>query len=186
MSFDKALARAARLFLLGAVLAVPGVRAGELTLGVGVFTFAPDGVDLQAGYRADNSPWLFGFRYVRWTDTFEDPFTGRELTDTTETKTGPLVYYLFRPQGTWSPYVGLSVLNWTSKEKLLRTGETSTDSTTTPYFGGGIMGRIGSSVFHYNAGIFLSPWAKLHTQTAESSEDSSGGFDIQLQLGIVF
>ena len=185
MSFAQAAARAARLFLVSVLLAASPARA-ELTFGVGVFTFAPDGVDLQVGFRTENSPWLFGYRYVRWTDTFEDPFTGRELTDTTETKTGPFVLYLFRPQENWSPYVGLSVLKWSSTEKLLRTGETNTDSTTTPYFGGGIMGRIGSSVFHYNAGIFLSPWAKLHTQTAESSEDSSGGFDIQLQLGVVF
>jgi hypothetical protein len=44
---------------------------------------------------------------------------------------------------------------------------------------------MGKHVF-YNLGIFLSPGTSLKTNTGVSSEESSGGFDIQLQLGAAF
>lgn len=170
---------------LAAALQASPLQAGQFMMGIGPFTFAEDGLDLQVSYRPDQSHWQYGYRYVRWTDTFEDPFTGRSLTKTTETITGPLVNYLFTPEARWTWYVGASVYRWSIKDKSLITGEIGSDSTIAPYFGGGFMGLMGKS-FYYNAGILLSPTAKLSTSTSVSSEENSGGFDIQIHLGITF
>ena len=170
---------------LAAALQVSPLEAGQIVSGVGPFTFAEDGLDLQLGYLPDQSHWLYGYRYIRWTTTDKDPFTGRSLTKTTDTMTGPLVNYLFRPQARFGTgYVGASLLRLSRKERSLITGEVGTDSTTALFIGGGFMGWVNS--FYYNAGIFLAPGVKLHTSTSVSSEDQSGAFDIQLQVGIRF
>ena len=65
-------------------------------------------------------------------------------------------------------------------------GEVGTGSTTAPFFGGGYTGSIGRASFYYNAGLFISPGAKVNTSTSVSSEEDSGGFDVQLQLGVAF
>ncbi len=157
----------------------------NLYIGVGVFLLAEDGADFQISFRPDESHWMFGYRYVRWTDTFEDPYTGRDLTKRTETKTGPLACYLFNIEKSGSFYLGVSLLLWSRTEKSLVTGESDTASTTSLYFGGGYTARLGSLVY-VNVGMFLSPGASLHTQTSVSSEDDSGAFDVQAQLGIAF
>jgi hypothetical protein len=159
--------------------------AANLYIGVGVFILAEDGADFQISFRPDQSHWMFGYRYLRYTDTFEDPYTGRGLTKQTETKTGPLVCYLFNIEKSGSFYLGLSLLQWSRTEKSTVTGESDTASTTSLYFGGGYTHRWGSLVYS-NIGMFLSPGTSLHTQTSVSSEDDSGAFDIQLQLGIAF
>ena len=167
------------------VLPVAPLHAAQFGAGVGIFTLAENGADIQINYHPEQGSWLFGYKFTRWTDTFHDPFTGRELTKTTNTMTGPIANYLFSPEspGTW--YLGIEVLRWTRKEKWLFTGATSSDSTFAPFFGGGYMASPGES-FYYNLGFFLSPFPKLSTNTGYSSEESSGGFDIQLQLGIAF
>jgi len=174
------------LVALALALAAAPLRAGEFRVGVGVFTFAEDGADLLVSYRPEGSRFAWGYRYVRWTDTFEDPFTGNKLTKTTSTLDGPVLNYLFRPEarGTW--YLGVSVLRWSKAERSLITGEVGTGSTTAPFFGGGYTGSIGRSSFYYNAGLFISPGAKVNTSTSVSSEEDSGGFDVQLQLGVAF
>jgi len=156
----------------------------ELRIGFGIFFVAPDGVDLLVSFSPANSRWQLGYRYVRWTDTFNDPFTGRELTETTETMQGPQVNYLFRPEQNSTWYLGVSVLRWSRTEVHLVTGASDSDSVTSPFFGGGYTGHIGKHVF-YNLGMFLTA-ADLKTDTGASSDESSGGFDIQLQLGVVF
>lgn len=154
-------------------------------LGVGVFVFAENGLDFQIGIRPDQSHWLYGWRFVRWTDTSKDPFTGRELTKSTETKTGPLLWYLFDIEGGGSFYLGASLLRWSRTEKSLVTGESDTASTTGLFWGGGYLSRLSSAVY-FNIGIFLSPGTRLSTKTSVSSEDTSGAFDVQLQLGMAF
>jgi hypothetical protein len=152
-------------------------------LGLGVFFIA--GVDLWAGFVPKNSRWQFGYRYVWWTDTFYDPYTGRQLTDTREAMQGPQVNYLFRPEKRGSWYVGASVLQWSRTEAATMNGVSNSDSVVNPYFGGGYTRGLGKHVY-VNAAIFLAPWASLGTNTGVSSEESSGGFDIQLQLGAAF
>jgi hypothetical protein len=161
------------------------VRAQEFRAGIGVYILAKDGLDLQVGYRPKQSHWQFGYRYVQWTDKFEDPFTDRRLTETTQSMTGPLVAYLFRPEsrGTW--YVGASVLQWSKRERSLITGEVDRASTTAPFVGGGYT-RAPGKHFYFNLGLYLSPGTKLSTRTSVSSEEDSGAFDIQIQMGVAF
>jgi hypothetical protein len=165
---------------LACALAAPAAQAGEIGAAIGVFTFS-DGLDLQVNYRPERSPWQLGYRFVRSTEGFE--FAGRNLTETTTTLTGPLVNYLFRPEGRGSWYVGVALLHWTQEEKSVRTGTRDKASTFAPFFGGGYRRRLSGSLY-YNVGIYLSP-AELATQTADSTEESTGA-DIQVQLGILF
>jgi hypothetical protein len=153
----------------------------EFRLGVGIFFIS--GVDLWAGFLPKNSRWQFGYRYVRWTDTFEDPYTGRELTDTTEAMQGLQVNYLFRPEKRGSWYLGASVLQWSRTESASANSASDTASVVAPFFGGGYTRRLGTH-FYFNGAIFLSPGTTLETDTGASSEESSGGFDIQLQMGV--
>ncbi len=157
----------------------------ETRLGFGVFFFAPDGRDLQVGFLPKNSHWQIGYRYVRWTDTFEDPYTEHELTETTETLHGPLVNYFFRPhkRGTW--YVGLSVFSWSRNEVSTVTGASDSASILSAFVGGGYTRRMGKHAY-FNTAVFIAPWVELKTSTGVSSEDSSGAFDVQLQIGAVF
>jgi len=157
----------------------------EVRFGVGAFTFVPDGVDLMASVVPKNARWQFGYRYLRWTDTFHDPYTGNELTEATETLHGPQVNYLFRPHKRGTPYVGMSVLQWLRTERSTITGASSSDSVVAPFFGGGYTRRLGRHVY-FNAAMFVGVGARLDTDTGVSSEESSGGFDIQLQMGAVF
>ena len=167
------------------MMASSPLHAAQFKVGIGIFTLAENGADIQIDYRPEQSQWQYGYKYTRWTDTFHDPFTGRALTKTTETMTGPNASYLFSPEspGTW--YLGVELLRWSSTEVSLITGEAGSDSTTAPFFGGGYMASLGKP-FYYNLGFFLSPGAKLTTRTSVSSEESSGGFDIRIQLGIAF
>lgn len=155
----------------------------EVRLGVGVFVFA--GLDFWAGYLPKESGWQFGYRFVRWTDSFEDPYTGNELTETTETLQGGQVNYLFRPEkrGTW--YVGASLMQWSKTEYATMNGVSDTTGVFAPFLGGGYTRHLGTHAY-WNTAMFLAPWADLSTDTGVSSEDSSGGFDIQIQLGASF
>ena len=163
------------------------VRAGppELRVGLGIFFLATDGVDLLVSCRPAGSHWQLGYRYVRYTDVFNDPYIGAELTRTTDTLQGPQVNYLFRPEETTSWYLGVSVLRWSRTERSTVTGASDTDAITAPFFGGGWTASLGKHAY-FNIGMFLSPGAELKTDTGVSSEEQSGGFDIQLQLGAVF
>jgi hypothetical protein len=177
-----------RLSLLPLVLLALGttcLQAQEFRAGVGLFTLGKEGLDLQMDVRPKLSHWQVGIKYVHWMDTSRDPFTGRKLTETTQTKVGPFVNYLFRPDswGTW--YLGGSVLRWSKAEQSMYTGEVGKASTTSPYVGGGFTGSMGRH-FYFNMGLFLSPGAQLKTQTSVSSEQDSGGFDIQIQVGAKF
>jgi len=166
--------------LIAPALALAPAQAGEVSAAIGIFTLS-DGLDLQVGYRPEQSRWQFGYRFVRWTEGFE--FGGSKLTDTTTTKTGPLINYYFRPEARGSWYVGAALLHWTQEEKSTRTGTRDKDSKLAPFLGGGYRGKLGGSVY-YNLGLFLSP-AELKTSTADSTEETTGA-DVQVQLGIAF
>ncbi len=153
-------------------------------IGVGPFIFAEDGADFLLVFRPGQSHWLFGYRFIRWSDRFEDPFTGRELTKETDTKTGPLVGYLFNIEKSGSFYLGVSLLQWSRTLESLVTGESDKASVTALFGGGGYMGRLGP--LYYNAGIFLSPGTQLHTEASGNTDDVSGAFDLQFHLGIAF
>jgi hypothetical protein len=155
----------------------------DFRIGLGVFFLA--GVDLWAGFIPENSRWQVGYRYARWTDEFEDPYTGRGLTETTETLQGPQLNYLFRPQKRGSGYLGMSVLQWSKTEAADLNGVSDSADVVAPFIGGGYTRHLGKHGY-WNAAMFLAPWAELNTDTGVSSEESSGGFDIQLQIGASF
>jgi hypothetical protein len=107
-----------RFPLLGLVLLLLGptpLQGQDVRVGAGVFLLADQGQDFQVSFRPASSHWRFGYRHVQWRDTFNDPFTGRRLTETTETRSGPLVDYLFSPQSPGSWYLGGAVLRWSKR-----------------------------------------------------------------------
>ena len=165
---------------MAVALAALPARAGELSATLGVFTLS-DGLDLQLGYRPDNSRWQVGYRFVRYSEEFEVLST--VVTRTENTKAGPTLSYLFTPDARASWYVGAALYKWAREERSARTGTVGKDSTTAPFFGGGYRGRLGRYAY-YNLGLLLSP-AKLTTATADSSEESTGA-DAQVQIGFAF
>ncbi|HJV23659.1 MAG TPA: hypothetical protein VJ570_13235 [Holophagaceae bacterium] len=174
------------------VLLVPTVlmaqassKGPEFAVGVGPLFFAMGGADVEVTLQPAGSRWLYGFKHVQFTDKARDPFTGRELTETRQTLTGPTVTFVFRPGRGFSGMLGGSVLRWTKREESLMTGEVGRDSTTALFVGGGFTGTMGSH-FYYRVGIYLAPGAQLKTHTSVSSEEDSGGIDAQLHLGFRF
>ena len=166
------------------------VSAAEFDVAVGIFVLADQGADIQMNFRAEQSHWLYSLRYMQYEDTFVDPYSGNEHSKTKDSLLGPGVSYLFRNEARHSAYIGISLLKWTRTETpVLVTGPPNmtamTASSWDPYFGGGYRGRFASHGY-YNAGIFLAPSAKMNTQTAISSEEQSGNFDIQLQIGLAW
>jgi hypothetical protein len=172
-----------KAFVVAASLALAAstAQAGEARLAAGFFLLADDGIDFHASYRAEQSHWQWGLRFVRYTEEYG--FDGTAVSRTTTTKVGPTVSYLFRPDERGSWYLGASLLDWRQKEKSQRTGTVDEDSGVAPFFGGGYTGRLGAHGF-YNLGLFLSP-AKRSTQTADSAEEGTGA-DVQLQIGLAF
>lgn len=177
--------RLAFIWLVILLLGSPFLRAQDVRVGAGVFLLADQGQDFQIGFRPTADHWQVGYRRVQWRDHFNDPFTGRRLTETTETRTGPLVDYLFSPHSPGSWYLGGAVFRWSKREESLVTGEVDRVATTAPFIGGGYIRTLGRHAY-FNLGLYLSPVAKVSTKTSVSSEDDSGAFDIQIQLGARF
>lgn len=157
----------------------------EVRLSLGIFNLASGGADVQVQVRRPGDHWLLGVRFAQWIDVFHDPFSGRALTETRETRAGATLDYLFRPERRFTWTVGVSILRLTKAETSLYTGEVGRDATTAPLLGGGFMGQLGAHVT-YQVGIHLAPGASLHTHTSVSSEDDSGGFDVRAGFGIRF
>lgn len=177
--------RLSLIWLVILLLGPPFLRAQDFRVGAGVFLLADQGQDFQVSFRPASSHWQLGYRHVQWRDHFNDPFTGRRLTETTERRTGPFVDYLFSPQSPGSWYLGGAVFRWSKREKSLVTGEVDQVATTAPFIGGGYTHTLGPHAY-FNLGLFLSPGTRLSTRTSVSSEDDSGAFDIQIQLGARF
>lgn len=173
------------LITVVAALVLPAAAAGapgEVRLAVGAFIL-DGGTDLQINYRAYDSHWMIGYRYVRWVEEWEDWFGGGVTDETTSTMSGPVICYLFdtRSPGTW--YVGASLLQWTARLESFDTGEVDSDSVTAPFFGGGYMGDFAGGGY-YNLGMFFSG-AKIKNETTYSMEEGNG-LDVQAQVGFVF
>lgn len=169
------------IFFIIIATATPA-HAGDFNVALGIASLL-GGQDFQVNYRPEQSHWQFGYRYISWTDTFEDPFTGRELTETSMTYTGPIVSYLLDIDSSETYYLGASLFQWSSTEKSLITSETDSESVIAPFFGGGYTSRMGESAY-YNLGAFISG-TRLKTETSVSSSETLG-LDLQLQVGIVF
>lgn len=173
-----------RAALVVALAAAP-LQAAELRAALGAFVLGQNGMDLTFSYRGASSHWQYGIRYLTWVDTFSDPFTGNDLTETTNTMQGVFVDYLFDPESGAGWYVGVEALQWSKAEHSLLTLETGTDSVVAAYFGGGYLWTFGER-WYWDLGMFIAPGAELSTSTSVSSEEDSGGFDIRVQFGVVF
>jgi len=164
--------------------------ADEVDVALGAINLASQGVDIQLNSRADNSHWQYSLRYMQYEDLFVDPYSGNAHSKTKDSLLGPGVNYLFRNESRHSAYIGISLLKWTRTETpILVTGPPNMTAMTAsrwdPYFGGGFQGRFASHGY-YNTGIFLAPTAKMSTRTAISSEEQTGNFDIQLEIGLAW
>jgi hypothetical protein len=171
---------------LACCLTAGALHSAEVRAGFGVFNAAPRGADLLLDWRAEGSPWSFGFRHVQWQDTSRDPFTHRALSDTLETRTGPLVTYRFRPRARGSWYLAAALYRWTKEERSLLGGDAGRAAATAPAVGGGYTRTLGRGGFFWNAGMLLSPGTRLDTRTSTSSEEDRGTFDLLLQAGFRF
>ena len=173
-------------FVCVAVSCISPARADDFQIGVGAGFFADHGADLQINYRKTHSHYQIGYRYIRWQEIFNDPYTGTPIDETQYTFTGPVLNYLFNADGMRSWYVGVSLLHSTQTiVPLVIAAPSGTVSSTDPYFGGGYTGHFGKSFF-YNLGFYISPTYKSENQTAVSSSEQNGNFDIQLQAGLSF
>lgn len=175
-----------KTILIGAVLLVCCAlkAAAETGAALGLVGFGALGG--QVHWQPEGSRWRFGVEYGRVPDyTFEDPFTGRPLTLEKEEFLGPFVHRQFTPgrSGRW--YLAAALLRWWRSETSLYFGESDSDATVAPYFGGGCMGRFSGRVF-WNLGILMSPWAKNNVRTRGSSTDSSGAADLHANIGVLF
>lgn len=167
------------------LIAKPPPTAKQFLVGIGIFMLG-GGADFQVYYQPPQTHYQLGYKYTRWSDEFQDPYSGTYLTSTTESLSGPVFNYLFHPESKGSFYLGISLLTWSRTETALAISTPpDSQSTTNVYFGGGYTRAIGSFGY-YNLGIYVSPTAQLNTQTAISSEQSKGNIDMQLQIGLAF
>jgi len=177
-----------RFALLGSLILMNSLPAcaEEVDLALGIFNLARRGADIQLNLRPDKSHWQYFLRYVQFEDLFVDPYSGNQHSKTWNSLFGPGINYLFQKGSRQSFYAGIALLEWTRTETpILVSSPSMTASRWDPYFGGGYQGRFGSSGY-FNVGMFIAPTASLHTQTAISSEDQSGNFDVQLQIGFAW
>ncbi len=178
------------LFAVLLALAATSAMAGEYQIGLGIGFLGRDGVDLDLGYRPEQSHFQYGLRYLRGKSSTTDPYSpGLVLADKTETWAGPQVVYLFDPEADGTYYVGASLLRYTQKIQDLpvagRISNSNTVSSTDLYFGGGYIGHLGKSVY-YNVGLFISPTFSMTNQTLYGSTEKKGNFDPHVQIGFAF
>ncbi|MCP4982422.1 MAG: hypothetical protein GY935_18235 [Gammaproteobacteria bacterium] len=152
----------------------------EIGIELGLFTFY--GTDFQITYRVKETPWLMGYRYAKWEETIggEYGFSDNELEHEVS---GFLVRYLFKPEayGTW--YLGASYLKKFRKLTCENTGDSASDSITSPFFGGGFMGWRDRPI-HYNIGILLSSGSLINE--ADGCSKRTTPTDINFGIGITF
>ncbi len=174
--------------LLAAALALfaatPASAGDAFRAGVGAFVLG-GGADLHLSYRPTGQHWAYGLRYLRWVDTFVDPFTGNDLTETTNEYVGPTVDYRFAPEARHGWYLSVAALRASKSEHAFLTDEVGTDEEVSLYVGGGWSGVLGDRGY-YDLGMMISPGAELATATSVSSEEESGLFDIRLIIGVRF
>jgi len=160
------------------VSSTPNSDQSEIGIEIGVFTFL--GADAHLYYRSNESPWLIGYRYADWTE--KDYNLGTY--ETKHTKKGPFVRYLFSPEADKSWYLAASFLNITEEITCFQTGDIDMDSGSGPYFGGGLMGWRGKSIY-YTIGMMLGTESLSWELDCVSGVDE-GDFDINVSFGFVF
>jgi len=155
----------------------------EMGIEIGMFTFW--GSDFQLYYRSNKSPWLIGYKSAKWTES--SYLFGSKSKETTYTVTGPFIRYLFSTEADKTWYLGASMLKESMEVNCLTIGlvDSDKDSSTSPYIGGGKMGRRGKSLY-YNIGFLLSPGASLSTQTTGCMTKLDGLVDVNFAIGFVF
>ena len=173
------------LVAFAAALQAAPAQAGEFSVGLGPFFLSDSGADFHLAYRATQSHWRFGYRYLQYTETDEDPFFGTDLTESKTTMHGPTLAYLFTPESRGSWYVSGAVMKAKRVERALLVNEEARDSATGAFFGGGYLGFIGQSGY-WQVGLTLSPGTKLETRTSASSTEESGLADFTAHIGIRF
>lgn len=140
----------------------------------------------QVHWQPEGGRWRFGLQYGRVPDyTFRDPFTGRPLTLEREEFAGAFVHRQFTPGrgGRW--YAAAALLRWWRMEKSLQFGDSDSDASLAPYFGGGYMRRFGARWF-WNLGILVSPWAENNVETQGGSTENDGAADMHANIGVLF
>ena len=158
----------------------------EIGLELGIFTLL--GADFQLYYRLSESPWLFGYKYAKWTE--DNPCGICVPYETTTTITGPFTRYLFSPKAEQTWYLGASLLN-RSQEVTCQVYNylvnSDKDTNTGLYVGGGKMGWRTKSIY-YNIGLLttLGSSIKSSINTGCVSEEGSGEFDVNVAFGFVF
>ena len=154
---------------------------GEIVIEVGVFIFL--GSDFQVSYRPEDSPWMYGYRYLKTEDDFFDEaafgLPGNDSDREIISKSGPFVRYLINPESRETYY--LSGALFKSTQRLECDSVTSEDSASSLYFGGGLMGWWNQAI-SYNVGILMAPGEDLITNTGTCASESEGGFDLSLSL----
>ncbi len=99
--------------------------------------------------------------------------------------TGPFVRYLLNPNRNKTWYLGASMLKHSEEVTCLTAPGTDMDSDTSPYFGGGVMGKR-DRLIYYNIGLLLSPTAELSTLAGGCAMEQEGGVDLNAHIGFVF
>ena len=160
--------------------AAPADRS-QIGLEIGALSFS--GTDVQIYYRRNESPWLIGYKYAKWTETFE--FFGIQTDTSKISMTGPFVRYLLNPNQDKTWYLGASMLNHSEEVTCLTVPGTDQDSDTSLYFGGGVMGWRDRGIY-YNVGLLLSPMAEQSTEAGGCLTEQEGGIDLNVHIGFVF
>lgn len=145
------------------------------------------GADFRVYYRKLDSPWLYGVRFLNIEDDFiNESAAGLPGSDSDREytrRTGFYASYLLDHNSDESFYFSGALYN--TKLKIKCGGESNSDSTTTPYFGGGFQGRWENNI-RYNIGLLLAPFANLETSTTLCSSESSGDLDLDASLILEF
>ena len=158
----------------------------EIGIELGIFTLL--GADFQLYYRLSESPWLYGYKYAKWTE--ENPSGITVPYETTTTITGPFVRYLFNPRAEQTWYLGASLLRRSQEvtcQEFDYLVNSDKDTNTGLYIGGGIMGWRTKSIY-YNIGLLtsLGSSVKSSLDTGCVSEEGSGESDVNAAFGFVF
>jgi len=162
------------------------VQAEEGKAGIGIGALTLGGyVDFEYFYKPDQSRWMYGFKHASGTETFDDPYTGNSLTDEDDSKTGFMALYLLDKDAESTFYAGAELLHWSLTLTSLYTGESATDSTTTPFFGGGYFKWVDDKYF-YDVGIMISLGKQLKVATSDGNSTETTGLDVHAHVGLVF
>lgn len=168
--------------LLICLLALPAAmaRAGEFQLGLSYIPLLTQTPAVHVNFRPEGERIQFGYKYERW----HDEYSG--ITQSQQSRQGPLLLYRFDTTGDASNFVGIEWLHWQANERPIAPGgNTARSSDTALYLGVGRTGDL-SDLSYYNLAIYLGPNAKQISPSRANGNASSGSFDLHLQVGLRF